>query len=209
MKNFYLYFGLLGGVFMYLGDMMLYGTRKKIPYCLSEEKKVILFLLQRSSLARIFIGGILGPIAATFNIIGFLHISYMAPFWAKTLASILFGLFTLGFAFGGAYHMAWIFLGHAAHSDDEKYLAMIEVLFSKLKPIVFGLLAIPTFLLSIFVFFGGLGISPWYVVMTPAVLLFLLPIVKKVSQPFGIWLWGGWINLVFVIYYAVLIVSLP
>lgn len=193
---------------MYIGDMLLYGSRKKFPPYLEGDFAKIQFLLQQSSARQIFIGGIIGPLAATLYIFGFLHIPALALPQFHTIAWLLFGLFALSYVFGGAYHMAWIFLGDVAQLNDEKQWTSILNRFSQIKLIVFGILFFSTFLLSLFVLGGGLGISLWYTCVTPMVLLLLLPALRKIPQPIGIWFWGGWANLVFAIYYAVLLFTI-
>lgn len=208
MLTIYLISSILGAILMYIGDMLLYGTTAKFPPSIEDDFSKIKFLLQRSSSRRIFIGGFIGPLAATLCIGGFLHIPALALPQYHNLAWILFCLFALSYVFGGAFHMAWIFLGDAAQIDDDRQWASVPVRVSQFKPIVFGLLSLSTLLLSIFILVGGLEISPWYTCVTPMVLILLLPVLRKIPQPIGIWIWGGWTNLVFVIYYTVLLLTL-
>lgn len=208
MLTMYLISGILGAFLMYAGDMLLYGTTTKFPRSIEGDFAKIKFLLQRSSSRRIFIGGIIGPLAATLYILGLLHIPTLALQQYRSHAWILFALFALSYVFGGAFHMAWIFLGDAAKMDDDKQWYSIQVRFSQFKPIIFGFLSLSALLLSILILIGGLGISPGYTCITPMVLILLLPILRKIPQPIGIWIWGGWTNLVFVIYYTVLLLTL-
>lgn len=208
MVAIYLIVGIMGALLMYVGDMLLYGTKAKFPPSIEDDFAKIKFLLQQSSSRRIFVGGIIGPLAATFYIFGFLHIPALSLPQYHILAWILFDLFALSYVFGGAFHMAWIFLGDAAQIDNEKQWSSIQDRFILFKPIVFGLLSLSTFFLSLFILFGGLGISPWYICVTPIVLVLLLPVLRRIPQPAGIWIWGGWTNLVFVIYFTVLLLTL-
>lgn len=200
----YLLSGLFGAVLMYAGDMLLYGTTEKLPMANADGAETVLFFLRCSSSGRLLAGGLLGPLAAAFAIVGFLHIPALALPEAKIWADLLFCLFTLAFALGGAYHMAWIFLGDAARRDDPVFLAAVMERFFRLKPIVFGLLSMPTFALSLFVLFECFPVARLYVLLTPTVLLFFMPLLRKIPQPWGIWIWGGWCNLVFAVYYAVM-----
>lgn len=208
MLTFYLIAGVVGAFLMYAGDMLLYGTKAKFPPSAENDFAKIKFLLRQSTPRRIFIGGIIGPLAAALYIFGFLHIPALALPQFHIIAWTLFGLFTLSYVFGGAFHMAWIFLGDAAQINDEKQWSSIQARFYRLKPIVFGLLLIPTLSLSLFLLFGGLGLSPWYTCVSPMVLALLLPILRKIPQPIGVWIWGGWTNLIFAIYYAALLLTI-
>lgn len=200
--------GFLGPILMYVGDMLLYGTNKKIPSVLDGKYGQIKFLLGQSSSRRIFWGGLIGPAAEALSILGSFHIPALVLPEMKSMAWIVFCLFVLSWCFGGAYHMAWIFLGDAVQDGDEKKLSLMLKRFSQLNPVVFGLLAIPNFLLALLILFGALAISPWYTLFTPIVLMMLMPALRRIDQPVGIWIWGGWTNLVFVIYYGILLLTL-
>lgn len=206
MIKLHLFLGFIGALSLYVGDMLLYGTTAKLPENIDDN--TIKVLLKKSSSRRLFFGSILGPFAAIMSAFGAYHIPLMAVDQSRTLAMILFVLFVLSFSFSGAYHMAFILLGDAAHvEDDYIFQKIIQGTFAKIKLLVFGLLGISSIVLATFIVFGGLTIPRYFVIFSPFVLFILMPLLKKIPQPVGIFIWGGWTNLVFVIYYSILLIT--
>lgn len=198
--------GILGSVLMYIGDMVLYFSRDGYdPFHPSES---LITTMSRVKHSRLYIGGLLGPVAGFLCAIGYIHAFTMSTNDHFFLMYFVMLINALGAVLGGAYHLQCAHLGITRRLDDQK--AYQETLtFLKIQKI--GLAIIMGFgglVLAVYIAFGMTAAPRWLALVTPAVLTLLLPLLRKLPGTFGVLIAGGWLNLACIIYYIVLTYSL-
>lgn len=195
--------GILGSTLMYLGDMLLYFSRD--GYNPHNPVESLFSIMSRIKKIRLYAGGMLGPFAGFLCALGSLHVFTMSDNSQFELGFFITCINALGAVVGGAYHVQCAYIGITGRlSDTEAFHETIR--FLKIQKI--GLIIIMGL--------GGIGISlyialgctlapQWVALFTPAVLVLLLPMLRKIPGPIGIAIAGGWFNLVYIIYYLVLL----
>lgn len=198
--------GLLGALLMFLGDMVLYYS--KDDYKDKDAVNSIISIMKQVSIKRLYIGGLLGPISAFIYCIGFYHIILIAQTSQLKLAWIIFFINVLGLILGGAYHAQCAYLGLLSRYENNGFF---EEYISYLKfqaKIIFAIIGLGSFGLSIMILLGYTIIPRWVVLFTPIVLIFLTPLVGKLPKSAHMIIRGGWNNIIYIIYYLVAIVVL-
>ncbi|RLK62717.1 hypothetical protein D3H64_08260 [Atopobacter sp. AH10] len=185
---------------MFFGDMLLYYDKN--DYEEGKGLDAIVAIMKDVSVSRLYIGGLIGPIAAFFYIIGFTHILLIAkPSWSY-MAIGIFSLNAVGICCGGAYHSHCAYLGLLSRlkvaEAFETFLAYLKVQ-AKLLFILMGLANVG---LTCFIGLGATIFPRWLALFTPICLMALTPVVGKLPKGFHILIRGGWTNIVFIIYYG-------
>ncbi|WP_373728530.1 DUF6796 family protein, partial [Bacteroides heparinolyticus] len=94
------YAGLAGSLLMYAGDMLLYFTTQPIP----DVDNDLLPSMGSVPLERLFVGGLMGPLAAVLYIIGFYHLYLRVKTAKRTTAFWMYVSLSLSVLIGGAFH---------------------------------------------------------------------------------------------------------
>lgn len=195
--------GLVGAAGMFSGDMLLYFT--KGAYDMDGTLKPYAGIMKNISEKRLFWGGVLGPVCSFLYACGFIHLYFIAADDMRLPAVILSLLLSFAIIIGGAYHGQWTMLGLSAkYGDDTMTDKTIQTMMGLAK-----IYTLPYFLgcigIAVMIVGGWTDLPPLFVLFSPIVTLFLNFIWLKLPQPLRVVLFGGWYNLVFVIYYLSLL----
>ena len=201
-------FGLIGlgaALLMFVGDMCLYG------HWGSGDNAISKVVITNESDTRIVIGGFIGPIAAILYCVGFFSVHSMIAPRSRMLAIVLAGGAAAIMAFGGTYHAMWsirAFLIKAGLSSGD-----YQALYSQIKDytsLFYDTMVVGAGVISVLLLFAvlsGRSLYPrWTVVVNPGILFLLRPLVDFVPAPLGAIVSGGYLNLVFVIFFSVSVV---
>lgn len=202
--NMCIIIGLLGSFFMFLGDMTLYYDRN--DYDSKDTINSVVAIMKKVSKPRLYLGGMMGPLGAFLYCLGLYHIILAFQATHLTLAWILFLTNTLGLILGGAYHIQCAYLGLLSRHDNqsafEEFLKFLK--FQAL--IVFSVMALGNLGLSLSILLGFTVFPRWQALFTPLVLVLLTPLVGKLPKGLHMVIRGGWLNLIYFIYYLSLLI---
>ena len=194
--------GLGAALLMFVGDMCLYGHFGSGGDAISK------LAITNESDTRIVVGGFIGPIAAILYCLGFLSVYFMISPRSRMLAIVVAGGAAVVMAIGGTYHAMWsirAFLIKAGLSTGE-----YQGLYTQIKE--YTLLFYNTMLagagvvsvLLLFTVLSGRSLYPrWSVVVNPGLLFLFRPLADFVPAPLGAIVSGGYLNLVFVVFFSV------
>ncbi len=191
--------GALAALLMFSGDMLLYFSTE--DYHSDGKFESIIAIMEKIPDWRLMLGGLLGPISAFFYCIGFYHITLVVVEKYQTLAFATMLLCSLGMIISGAYHSHCTYLGLIAKTGSRVEMEKVIKYIKILSGISFLFLAIGLLLIGGIILLGRTYYPRWFFLLTPIILYFLKYVWKKVPQPFLIVLYGGWYNLMFVIYF--------
>lgn len=202
--NMCIIIGLLGSFFMFLGDMTLYYDRN--DYDSKDTINSVVAIMKKVSKPRLYLGGMMGPLGAFLYCLGLYHIILAFQATHLTLAWILFLTNTLGLILGGAYHIQCAYLGLLSRHDNqsafEEFLKFLK--FQAL--IVFSVMALGNLGLSLSILLGFTVFPRWQALFTPLFLVLLTPLVGKLPKGLHMVIRGGWLNLIYFIYYLSLLI---
>lgn len=196
--------GLIGALLMFAGDMFLYYEPVSGPDYNSIAKMAI------QPFTYLFFGGILGPIAAIFYILGGLLFYYIFKPVNKILAVFLFSLFAIIYMFAGTYHASFPYYGFVGRLPLEfqaQQIGFIRDYLGVIYNIMFYCAILWTLLLFYIVLFKKSIYPKWLLIFTPTLLTMLSPYIKSITPyPYGAVFYGGWLNLSYVIYFTICLV---
>ena len=196
--------GLLGALLMFCGDMTLYFDKN--DYEQNGTLQPIIDIMKKLPKIRVMIGGWIGPVAAFLYCIGFYHIVLIAEETYHTLAFIAFLLACLGIITGGAYHSHCAYLGLLGQNEQKEDLKIVMSYFQKLPIILYGGEGLGLLILLFLVVTGKTILLAWMAVLTPGVLFLLKPLARKLPKGLHMVIYGGFSNIIFVVYYLVMLV---
>ena len=207
-----LWIGLAGALLMFAGDMLLYYTPEDFacsPKSSAEERiNAIIDVMKELPAGRVMAGGMIGPIAAFLYCIGFYHIVLMTNEQTYTLAMAAFLLSCFGIIIGGAYHSHCAYLGLLGDDGGRNALNAAMKYFQKMPLILYAGEGIG-FLLLIFLIVTGKTVLPrWIFLLSPGMLFLLKPAVSRLPKGARVIISGGWMNLISVIYYSVVLIAI-
>jgi hypothetical protein len=203
--------GLLGlgaALLMFVGDMCLYGHFGSGGEAISK------IVIANESDTRIVIGGFIGPIAALLYCVGFLSVYFMISPRSRMLAVVIAGGAAAMMVIGGTYHAMWsirAFLIKAGLSsgDYQGLYTQIRDYMSLFYNTMFAGAEVVSLLL-LYVVLSGRSLYPkWSVVVNPGILFLLRPLADLIPAPLGAIITGGYLNLVFVIFFTVSVLVTP
>lgn len=198
--------GLLGAFLMFLGDMALYYDKNDCDH--ADRVNSILRIMKSISRNRLYIGGLLGPASAFLYCMGYYHILLFTQIGYFWLGFACFLLCCIGIIFGGAYHSHYVYLGLISRHEHKESLDEVFRFLNIQKMFVFGFLTLGNIFLAVLIALGWTILPRWMALFTPAVLMLLSPAIKKLPKGLHIILWGGWTNIVSIIYYAAALITL-
>jgi hypothetical protein len=198
--------GLFGALLFFAGDMLFYGHLG--PGAAFHEG--MLATVRNASLARLFAGGLVGPVAACLCIVGFWHVYLNVRPSAARIGQAMLAAFFVLMVFGSAIHTLWTAKGLAIKycygNDDAGCHALVEAINSYWS-LAYNMGAVPGYvgalLLVALVLFGKTWYPKWTVLTNPAALMLLSPLTGKAPAPFGAILAGGFTNLAIAIFFLV------
>jgi hypothetical protein len=194
--------GLGAALLMFVGDMCLYG------HFGSGDDAISKLVISNESDTRIVVGGFIGPIAAILYCLGFFSVYAMISPRSRMLAIVVAGGGAVMMVIGGTYHAMWsirAFLIKAGLSSGD-----YQGLYTQIKD--YTLLFYNTTLagaevvslLLLFAVLSGRSLYPrWSVVVNPGILFLFRPLADFVPAPLGAIVSGGYLNLVFVLFFSV------
>ena len=199
----WLMLGLSAAIIMFVGDMLLYYDKQ--DYVSDGTFHTVIALMKKVSDKRLYVGGIIGPIAAFLYCLGYVHIFYIVHKSCLTVSVFCFMICSLAIVVGGAYHSHCSYLGIIGKLEDEKSMNSIIKYFSIINMISMIFQVIGLLTLAILIVCGFTILPRWFSLLTLGVLYLLLPLWKRLPRGIHIIVCGGWANLIFVIYYVMLI----
>lgn len=195
--------GLIGAIMMFIGDMTLYYS--KDDFVSSGTLDPIIDIMKKISRKRLYIGGVLGPVAAFFYCAGYYHLVLIVEDKFLTAGWILFLVNSLGIICGGAYHSHCANLGLIGRHENKETMDEVIRFLDLIRKIAFGIQGIGFAGMAVMILFGWSILPRWMIVFSPAVLFLLTPFVRKLPKGWHMIICGGWTNLISVIYYVALI----
>ena len=197
--------GLFASFLMFLGDMILYYDSN--DYDGKNTINNIIGIMKNVSIKRLYIGGLLGPICAFIYCIGFYHIVLAIQEKYLTIGWFVFLINIFGIILGGTYHIQCAYLGLLSRYENKG--AFDEFLkFLKLQAkIVFGIMAIANIGIALVILFGFTVFPRWQVLFTPMFLLIFTPLTGRLPKGLHMIIRGGWFNIIYFIYYLILLIN--
>ncbi len=191
-------FGVAGAFLMFSGDMLLYFTPGEYNPAggLMEYVRIMAAL----PAFRIMLGGFLGPVAAFVYCIGFVQLYYAIKPTHSRFARIMIGALGLSYFIGGAYHaqfgsLALAVAGGGIHAAENMAPYVELMLYGMIAVVAMVMLVLTVMILTKRTYYPR-----WFVLLTPAVLIWLPR--NMLPQPFRIVISGGYFNIMFIIFFA-------
>ena len=201
--------GFLGALTFFAGDMLFYGYFGRGADFAAKLHEVPL----RASLARLFTGGLIGPVAACLCIIGFWHVYLNVRAPRGRSGKLMFGAFVALMVSGSAVHTLWVAKGLALKycTGESGPCSDLLVAIKAYWALAYQIGAIPGYfgalLLIVIVLLRRTWYPRWTVLANPAVLMLCAPLATRVPAPLGSILVGGFTNLTIATFFLVSILS--
>lgn len=202
--------GLSGALLFFAGDMLFYGHFGSG----ANFRQGMLDTVRHASQARLYVGGLVGPVAACLCILGFWHVYRNVIPPRGFLARLMLVSFAVLMVFGSAIHALWTAKGLAIQncfgSDDVGCRALLSSVNSYWS-LAYNLGAVPGYLAAILliflVLFGKTRYPKWTLLANPALLIFISPLAERIPAPFGAILVGGSANLAIAFFFLISILT--
>ncbi len=198
--------GFLGAVLLFVGDMILYYDKQ--DFISDGTFNSHINIMKQSSKIRLYVGGLIGPVAAFLYCIGFYHLVIIGRQTYSLFGWACFLINCLAIVLGGTYHNYFANLGLIGRHNHRATLDEVLAFLAIQKHIAFGLQAIGFLMMSAMIALGWTTLPRWLVIMTPLALLLLTPLVNRLPKGLHMVICGGWTNLISFIYYIALLVVL-
>jgi len=201
--------GFSGALLFFCGDMLFYGHWGAG----AGFKEGMHTVLRQASLTRLFIGGLVGPVAACLCIIGFWHVRQNIVPLSPLLGRVVFYALVAMMVAGGAVHALWVPRGLAIKYADTVggYAPELIAALRRYWEIAYDLAAVPAYfgaiLLAILVVLGKSRYPRWTVLANFGLLSLLAPLAERTSAPLGAILVGGFTDLSIATFFLVSVVS--
>jgi len=193
--------GILGSILMFTGDMLLYYE----PVSGLEYNSVA--RMSTMPIERLIAGGLIGPIASVFSLIGGYIFYLVFRSVNKVLAMILFACFAIFFIVAGTYHAMFPnygFVGRLPELLQPQQLLFIRTYLKSIYILISICGTFFTLLLFYLVIFKKSLFPRWMLLFTPTLLILMAGFVKDyIPYPLGAIVYGGWINLCFMLFFIV------
>ncbi len=196
--------GLIGAILMFAGDMVLYYN--KADYVGATTLEPIIAIMKKESRTRLYIGGILGPVAAFFYCVGYYHLVLMVEEEFQILGWICFFINCFAIICGGAYHSHFAYLGLIGRHNSKEALDEVAKYIDVQKKVAFGMQAVGFLMMAVLIVLKWTIFPRWMFLVTPGLLFLLVPLMRKLPKGLHMVICGGWTNWISVIYYVVAMV---
>ncbi|PIE76985.1 MAG: hypothetical protein CSA13_01765 [Clostridiales bacterium] len=199
------YIGLLAAILLFCGDMILYYDKR--DYKSDGTLMPLIEIMKNERALRLYIGGMIGPLAAFLYCIGFYHLVLLANPAHATFAWASFLINCLAIIWGGAYHCYFANLGLIGRHNHKATLDEVLKFLEIQKNVAFALQGVGFLAMTVMIALSWTILPRWMALLTPLVLLLLTPLANRLPKRLHMIICGGWTNLISVIYYiAVLII---
>lgn len=166
--------GLCGALLFFAGDMLFYGHWGSG----AGFHQGMIETVRNASLARLYAGGLVGPVAACLCIVGFWHVYLSVRPAQARIGQVMLVAFVMLMVFGSAIHTLWTTRGLAIkycyYNDDAGCHALVNAVNSYWS-LAYNLGAAPGYLGAVvllgLVLFGKTWYPKWTAVANPTVLL--------------------------------------
>lgn len=202
--------GLCGALLFFTGDMLFYGHWGSGPGF----HQGMMETVRNASLARLYAGGLVGPVAACLCIVGFWHVYLNVRPEHARIGMVILVAFAVLMVFGSAIHTLWTARGLAmkyCYGDDDAGCRALMQAVSSYWDLTYNLGAAPGYLGAILllglVLFGKTWYPTWTAIANPAVLIVLSPLADQAPTPLGAVLSGGFTNLSIAAFFLVSVVT--
>lgn len=189
---------------MFTGDMLLYYE----PVSGLDYDSVV--RMSAMPISRLIAGGLIGLIASIFSMVS-AYIFYIVfrPV-SKVLATILFVSLAIEFIISGTYHAMFSnfgFVGRLSESLQTQQISFIRTYLNSIYSLIFICATIWTLLFVYLIIFKKSILPVWILFFTPTLLILLAGTIKNhIPYPFGAIIYGGWINLCFMLFFIVCLI---
>ncbi len=201
--------GVAGALLFFSGDMLFYGHWG--PGARFHEGMVE--VLRDGSLTRLFVGGLVGPIAACFCLLRCWHVRENLINRSRLGGNIVFFALAATMVIGSAVHALWVPRGLAMKYSDALAPVAPELI-AALKNywyVAYEIAEVPAYVaaipLLILVLWGKSSYPRWTALANFGVLSLFAPLAERVPSPLGAVLVGGFTNLSIAIFFSVCVVS--
>jgi hypothetical protein len=201
--------GVVGALLFFVGDMLFYGHWGSG----ATFHEGMLRVLREGSLMRLFIGGLVGPVAACFCLIGCWHVRQNVAGRSPFLGQIVFLALAATMVIGSAVHALWVPRGLAMKYSDA-LAGVAPELSTALKNywyLAYQMAEVPAYiaaiLLLILVLWGKSHYPRWTALANFGVLSLLAPLAERMPSPLGAVLVGGFTNLSIALFFFVSVIS--
>ena len=171
------------------------------------------YFVQQASRTRLFVGGLVGPVAACLCPIGCWHVRENMIGRSRVLGRLVFLALASTMVIGGAVHALWVPRGLAI-----KYSAVVGAVAPELIDslrsywqFAYNLAAAPAYiaavLLLLLVLLGKTAYPRWTVLANFGVLSLLAPLAERIPAPLGAVVVGGFTNLSIAFFFLVSVMS--
>jgi hypothetical protein len=186
---------------MFSGDMLFYYEK------VSGANYNCIVKMSTMPVERLFAGGIMGPLSTIFSIIGAYLFYIVFRSINKTLAKSSFVLLASFFVFAGAYHAVFTnlgFIGRLQEPFRSQQLKIVSRFLNTIYSFDFTIGVLWTLIFLYLIIFKKTKFPEWIVLFTPTLLILLGNAVQNfIPYPLGAIIYGGWINLSFVLFYFI------
>jgi hypothetical protein len=201
--------GVAGALLFFCGDMLFYGHWGSG----ATFHQGMLRVLQQASRTRLFVGGLVGPVAACLCLIGCWHVRQNLIGRSPLLGRVVFLALAATMVVGGAVHTLWVPRG-LAMKYSEAVGGVAPELIDSLRSywqFAYNLAAAPAYLaavlLLLLVLLGKTAYPRWTALANFGVLSLLAPLAERVPAPFGAVVVGGFTNLSIAFFFLVSVIS--
>ena len=201
--------GLAGALLFFWGDMLFYGHFGAGATFHQGMQRVV----REAPLARLFAGGLLGPVAACLCIVGFWHVGQNITPRSPLLGKLVFYILAAMMVVGSAVHALWVPRGLATKYEERlrAYLPDLLTALRRYWEVAYDLAAVPAYIGAVLLLFAVLfkrSVYPrWTAVANFGLLSLLEPLASQVPAPLGAILVGGFTNLSIAIFFLVSVLS--
>jgi hypothetical protein len=194
-----LWLGSLGAALYFVGDMLCYGGWGPGHFSPAERMAGV-------ALWRLHLESMTAPIGTGCYLLGAIGVWYSCRRSAPRMASVMLAALSVQFLFGGLWHGSGGPLGFVIQCCGVDNGAVVEIrrMISAASQVcaVTGLIGFGIWI--VLALKGAAGVPRWSVVFAPVFTLWLRGAVASVPAPLGLPLAGGWGNISFMIFFAII-----
>jgi len=201
--------GVAGALLFFCGDMLFYGHFGSGAAFHDGMLRVV----RDGSLTRLFVGGLIGPVAACLCLVGCWHVRRNVVTRSPVVGRVVFVALAATMVIGSAVHALWVPRGLAIKYSDA-LAGVAPELVAALKDywsFAYQMAEVPAYvaaiLLLILVLWGKSRYPRWTVLANFGVLSLFAPLAERVPSPLGAVLVGGFTNLSIALFFLVSVTS--
>lgn len=198
------YIGIVASLLMFAGDMLLYFTTDNF----TGRHEELLLSMGNVSFERLVAGGLLGPLAAVLYVVGLYQLYLRTQEVYRHSARVMFALFALSYAVGGAYHAFFPAYGIVSAQGHTELIEPLTVYAGYLAAIAFLPMAAGWTIFTVMTLRRQVDYPLWILFFNPLFTAWLNFLWIELPAPFQVLIGGGWYNLIYTLFFAASILSL-